>query len=76
VLGLTTGYLLDDTSKFANRFYKVLAESFGMPRDIRVEEFSPEEDEKSDEPETPVVTGEDTAKETEAQSSFDEEKDL
>ena len=45
-----------------------------MPRDIRVEEFNPEDDDKSSEPESPVVTGEDTVKETE--TGFDEEKDL
>lgn len=71
---MTTGYLLDDTNKFANRFYKVLAESFGMPRNITVEEFNLEDDAQPVEPETPVVTGEDTPKENEA--TFDEEKDL
>lgn len=70
------GYLLDNTQRFANNFYKVLAESLGMSRDVKAEEFEIEDEVTNDE--SPIITGDDTIVEGDdaSHSNFDAETDL
>lgn len=73
---LNSGYLLENTSHFAGRFYKILAESLGMPRDVRAEEFEVDEEEKTTE-ESPIVTGDDVIPQEDGEKqNFDPEQDL
>lgn len=41
---LNSGYQLDGTNDFASRFYRVMSDSMGIPRDSKVEEFEIEDD--------------------------------
>lgn len=43
---MNSGYIVDDTSSFASRFYTVLSDAMGLDRDLKVEEFDlPSEEE-------------------------------
>lgn len=69
---MTLGYVLEDTHKFANNFYKVMAESLGMSRDVKAEEFELEEE--NDNAESPIVTGDEVTGDKDG--SFDTETDI
>merc|ERR1712048_450395 len=54
---LNSGFQLNETTTFSSRFYKVMSDAMGIPRDSKVEEFEledslPEEDDKDKEKET------------------------
>lgn len=70
---MTIGYVLEDTHKFANNFYKVMAESLGMSRDVKAEEFEIEDE--NGQTESPIVTGDDVSSEKDA-GNFDTETDI
>ena len=71
---MTLGFILEDTNKFANNFYKVLAESLGMSRDVRAEEFEIEDE--ITQGESPIVTGDDVTTDKGSDASFDTETDI
>lgn len=66
--------MLEDTHKFANTFYKVLAESLGMSRDVKAEEFEVEDENAQSE--SPIITGDDVATDKDSDASFDTETDI
>jgi heat shock protein beta len=48
---LNSGYQLEQTTDFSNRFYRVMSDAMGIPRDSKVEEFEIEDDApEADEP--------------------------
>jgi len=53
---INSGYQLEETNTFSNRFYKVMSDAMGIPRDSKVEEFELEdslpEEESGNEAET------------------------
>jgi len=43
---MNSGFELEDSTNFSGRFYKVMSDAMGIPRDSKVEEFELEDEEE------------------------------
>lgn len=46
---MNSGYILDDTTSFSGKFYRILSDAMGLDRDLATEEFELPDEEEAEE---------------------------